>query len=64
MYYNKPSFYCYEFMQGLLFVIIFQELVQLSYYILTELMTGKFNRDPITGILRRKLIATGKNPLK
>lgn len=27
-------------------------------------MTGKFNRDPITGILRRKLIATGKNPLK
>jgi len=26
-------------------------------------MTGKFNRDPITGILRRKLIATGKKPL-
>ena len=43
---------------------MFYELVQLQYYKLTELMTGKFNRDPITGILRRKLIATGKKPLK
>ena len=31
---------------------------------LTVLITGKFNSDPITGIRRKKLIATGKKPLQ
>ena len=30
---------------------------------LTELIPGKLRIVPITGILRKKLIATGKNPL-
>ena len=32
--------------------------------LLTVLITGKFNNDPITGIRRKKLIATGKKPLQ
>ena len=31
---------------------------------ITELIPGKLRRVPMTGIRRRKLMATGKNPLK
>ncbi len=34
------------------------------YFRLTELMKGMFRIIPITGILRKKLMATGKKPLK
>lgn len=31
---------------------------------LTELINGKLRKDPMTGILLKKLTATGKKPLK
>lgn len=33
-------------------------------WILTDLIPGRFNRVPTTGTLRKKFMATGKNPLK
>jgi len=41
-------------------IVLYWSPVYLSRYVL---ITGKFNSDPITGIRRKKLIATGKKPL-
>lgn len=43
--------------------ILFEFFNFLYLVYLTLLIPGAFNMFPITGILRKKLIATGKNPL-